>query len=168
MEQINVRRSEKLFDQIFRIAKALILKTSERTIEKAEAQKIFTQLAQETINNPGLTVEVLVNLSDLLLEELKVSGSDDAFNEVNYWTNKLLEFAKTQQSYSLLVETYLLQSQLALLELDIQKAQNLLFQVELLASEKKLGKYTQRITEEQESLQNNLSLWDKLLDQKAQ
>jgi hypothetical protein len=98
---------------------------------------------------------------------LKVSGSDGAFNEVIHWSNKLFEFAKTQQSYSLLIETYLLQSQLALLELDIQKAQNLLFQAELITSEKKLGKFAQRIAEEQESLHNNLSLWEKLIGQKA-
>ena len=165
LENINKKEDNRRIHQIYRIASAMLLKTSKRTIKKADAQRIFQQIAGEKIINYELTVDAMLNLCELLLDELQISGSEEVITEVKEWSNRLLEIAKTQHSYVLLVETYLLQSKLALLELDLQKAQELLDQALLLSKEKNLGKLSMILTIEQESIQKQLSKWEQILDQ---
>lgn len=165
LEIINNKEDNKRIHQIYRISSAMLLKTSKRTIKKADAQRIFQQIAEEEIINYELTVAAMLNLCELLLEELQTSGDEEVLDEVKEWSNRLSRIAKTQHSYVLLIETYLLQSKLALLELDLPKAQDLLDQALLLSNEKNLGKLKAIITVEQESLQKQLSKWEQILAQ---
>jgi hypothetical protein len=74
----------------------------------------------------SLTVTAMIHLCDLLLYELKVSGEDGLFGEIVDLVSRLLEIAKEHSSHSLLAETCLLQSKLALIELDMGRSRTLL------------------------------------------
>ncbi|MFX1253586.1 MAG: tetratricopeptide repeat protein [Promethearchaeota archaeon] len=167
LEQIkNKFKDIKLVDQFYRVAQAMLLKTSNRVIQKGKAQELFQQVAEEKIIHHELTIQAVLNLSELLLDELRMSGNEEVLKEVKTWSNKLLKLAHAQNSHSLLVETYLLQSNLALLELDTNRAQELLSQAQLLAEEKGLGQLATRSSTEYNSLVNQIRTWEKLIQER--
>jgi tetratricopeptide (TPR) repeat protein len=166
MKRINEKKYYRTVDLVFRVSQALLYKTSDRAIQRAEAQKILQQVANEELISFELAVEVLLNLSDLLLDELKSTGSKEALKEIKNHSNHLLKLSKTQNSYYLLSETYLLQSKLALLELDVKGAQKLLTQAEFIAEEKGLGKLTSKIVNERKLSSALIEKVEKLIDRK--
>ncbi|MFX0152793.1 MAG: tetratricopeptide repeat protein, partial [Candidatus Hodarchaeota archaeon] len=164
--QIHEKKAYRNIEQMYRVTQALVLKTSDRAIQRAESQKILQQLVLVEPVSLEIAVEVLLNLSDLLLDELKSIGSEEALKEIKNCSNRLLELSKTQSSYYLLAETYLLQSKLALLEFDVQEAQNLLSQAEFIAEEKDLGKLTSKLTKEKDLLSDLIERLDKVIDER--
>ncbi|MFX0124081.1 MAG: tetratricopeptide repeat protein [Candidatus Hodarchaeota archaeon] len=162
IKKINEKEDNIVLNQICRVAEALLLKTSKRITNVAKAQKLLQQVAEEEIIVFELTVDAILNLCDLLLTELRTFGNEEVLKEVKTWFNKLLELAQKQQSFSLLAETYLLQSRLALLELDTHQAQALLDEAKTLADENELQQLHTKILDEQFFLHEQSSRWDRL------
>ncbi len=126
LQQINERTDSRIVRHRYLIANALILKSHKRTRHKMKAEGILAKVVEEEVVDHALTVTAMIHLCDLLLFELKMTGEEEILDEVKNLTKKLSNIEKQQSSYSLLTETYVLQSELALLEMDIKKAQNLL------------------------------------------
>ena len=166
LKAINEKRNTNVIEQLYRIINAIILKSSERTIKRAESQKIFQELSKEQLFSIEFSVEVLVNLACLLLDELKISGSEEILNEISVCVDRLFEIAKTQHSYYLMCETYLLQSKLALLKFKTKESYHLISQAELIAEEKGFGTLTQKITNEKTILQSIISKFEMLVAEK--
>lgn len=166
LQQINKREENRVISQQYRVAKALVLKTSPRARKRGKAEELFEQVAEEEIVFYELTVLAILNLCDLLLFELRTIEDEEILNEVKTWSNKLLELADAQHSHSLLAETYILHSKLALLELDVKQARQLLIQAQSLAKEKGLKKLATKISNEQVSLIDQFYKWEKFIDQK--
>ena len=76
----------------------------------------------------------------------------------------MLNFAEDQHNYSLFVETHLLQSKTALLELDVEKAKQLLAQAQQIAEEKGLVRLAMMASGEYDSLLEQVSKWDSFID----
>ncbi len=166
IQKINEKEDNIVLSQICRVAEALLLKTSKRITNIAKAQKLLQQVAEEKIIFFELTVDAVLNLCDLLLAELRTFGNEEILSEVKSWSNKLLELAQKQHSFSLLAETYLLQSRLALLELDIEQAQILLDKAKNLADKNDLQQLHTKIMDEQFFLHEQSSKWERLTGQK--
>lgn len=165
IEQINKRTNNLVIDQRYRLAKALSLKTSKRARHKVKAGDILELLVEEEIVDHSLTTTAMIHLSDLLLSELKATGEEEVLREVKDLTQRLLDIAKQQSSHSLLVETYLLQSKLALIELDVEKADKLLTQAHIIAKEKGLNMLARKVMYEHELLQSQLNKWKLIIKQ---
>ncbi|MHA2362596.1 MAG: tetratricopeptide repeat protein [Candidatus Hodarchaeales archaeon] len=163
LKDLNKQEEIKSINQRYRIADALLLKNSTRTVKKAKAQEIFQQISEEQIVDHDLTILAMVNLCELLLLELKTSGDEEVLLEVKTWSNKLLDVAQKQMAYPLLVETHLLQSKLALIELDINKAQKLLNQARSYAEEKGLHKLAIKVSADHDVLLNEQSKWNDIV-----
>ncbi|MHA2293172.1 MAG: tetratricopeptide repeat protein [Candidatus Hodarchaeales archaeon] len=153
--------------QRYRVAKALMLKTSPRITDKASAQELLQQVINDELVDHDLVVLALLILCDSLLVELRMSGESEVLDEVKTLTMRLLTIAKQQPSYWLLAETYVLQSRLALFDLDLEKAQQFLDQSLLLAEEKGLKKLAVKIYSEQSRLRDQLDQWERLVEQEA-
>lgn len=166
LKEIKEKETNKLISQRFRLAKAAILKSSSRVIKRAEAQQLFQQVAHEEIINIELTIFALLNLCELLLMELRSTGNEEILSEVKTLLGQLLEITENQHSFIWLTETYLLQSKLALLELDLNQAQALLSKAEQLADEMGLSKLTTTITLECDLIQSQIRKWEKIMGQK--
>ncbi|MFX0088049.1 MAG: tetratricopeptide repeat protein, partial [Candidatus Hodarchaeota archaeon] len=165
--QINERTDNKIVNQRYLIANALLLKSYKRTRHKMKAQEILSTVVEEEVVNHSLTVTAMIHLCDLLLFELKMTGEDEILDEVKNLTKRLLDIAKEQSSYSLLTEIYVLQSKLALLEMNIEKAQNLLEQALLTAEDKGLRNQAIKIYCEKTSLEAQIEKWRHIVTQKA-
>ena len=92
-------------------------------------------------------------------------GDETVLNEVRKLTSKLQAIAESQDSYWLLVETYILQSKLALMELDLEKAQKLLTKADQIAGEKKFVQLTKTISIERVLLSSQFSKWERIISQ---
>jgi len=95
--------------QAYQTAKALVLKTSRRTRNRAEAEILLKQIAEEEITDFDIYILSLVSLCEFLLEELEISNEPEVLEEINPVIARLLEIAENQHSYSILAETNLLQ-----------------------------------------------------------
>jgi len=166
LQQIKERSDNRIIDQRYRIAKAFSLNTSNRARYKMKAAEILEQVVKEEVGDHSLTVIAMIHLCDLLLSELKMTGEDELFAEIKTLTSRLLEIAKQQSSSSLLAETYLLQSKLALIELDMGHARKFLTRAHFIAQEKGLRTLARAAAHEHNLLQSYMHKWETIVEQK--
>ena len=95
----------------------------------------------------------MIHLCDLLLLELKATRAEEVVEKVNELTQKLVTIAKEQASHPLVVETYMLQSKLALVDFEVNKARSLMNEAKSLADEKGLQRLSQIVQNEIDALQ---------------
>ncbi|MFX0090236.1 MAG: tetratricopeptide repeat protein [Candidatus Hodarchaeota archaeon] len=166
LQELNEKEENKRISQRYRVAKAIVLKTSDRVIQRGEAQQLLQQVINEEINEFELTVDAMLGLCELLLLELKTSGSVEVLEEVKTLITNLLEIAKAQNSHVWLTKSYWLQSKLALMELDLETAQQLLVQAQKIAENKGFQVLVTMISNEYGSLIGQISKWQKFVEEK--
>ena len=149
------------------IAEALILMTSSRFQNRAKAEELLKAVNEEEIESYEVTIDSLLATCDLLLDELRIMGNKDVLNELKELTNRLVEISKSQSSHLLLAQTYWLQAQLSLIELDIGQAKKFLIQAQLIAEEKDLQRLVLKISQEYYKLLNQAKQWSNLIERKA-
>ena len=167
LESVVSKADHKQSEQRLKIAEALILMTSSRFQNRAKAEELLREVNEDEILNHELTVDSLLITCDLLLDELRIMGNKDVLKELKELTNKLIELAKNQHSSLLLAQTYWLQSQLYLIELNIGRAKELLIQAQLLAEEKNLNRLVLKISQEYDKLLNQAKQWSNLIEKEA-
>ncbi len=163
LQQINERTDSRSISQRYRFARALSLRASKRARDKLEAEEILEHLVEEEIADHSLTVTAMIHLCDLLLFELKMTGEDELFRRIKDLTQQLLEIAEQQSSHSLLAETYLLQSKLALIELDMGRARTLLTEAHAIAKQKGLRVLARAVAHERDLLQSQVQMWELII-----
>ena len=83
MEQFTSQNESNLFNQIYLISKALVLKKSSRIRNRTEAELMLKKIIEKGITTPQLYLLSLVNLCELFLEELAMTNSKDVLDEIN-------------------------------------------------------------------------------------
>ncbi len=167
IKQISERTENRVVKHRYLIAHALILKSHKRTRHKMKAEELLLEVVEDKSVNHVLTITAMIHLCDLLLYELKMTGEDEILDEVKDLIEELHEIAKHQTSYSLLIETYVLQSKLALLEMDVQTAQKLLGKALVTAEKKGLRNLAIKIYSEKTLLETQIEKWEHLVKRKA-
>jgi tetratricopeptide (TPR) repeat protein len=167
MQQLSDSSDSKRIRVMYHLTKALILKTSSRAHNRAEAEKILREIVNEDMVDFELTTEALINLSDLLLVELRITSELELIEEIQSFITQLLDISESQNSYFFLAETVLLQAKLSLLTFDTVKAQRFLTQAQKIAERFKLNQLTDKIGQEREDLRKELNLWKNLKDSGA-
>jgi serine/threonine-protein kinase PknK len=166
LQQIVGRTDSRSISQRYRVARALFLKSSKRARDKLQAEEILEQVVEEEVADHALTVSAMIHLCDLLLFELKMTGEDELLGQIKDLTHRLLEIARQQSSHSLLAETYLLQSKLALIELDLGQARTLLEQALAIAEERGLRLLARTVAQERDLLQSQVLAWQLIIERK--
>lgn len=166
LQQLNEQEDNKRISMIYRVAEALVLKTSPRARHRVKAEELLEQVAKEEVVH-ATTVTARLNLCDLLLAELRTSDDPDLLGEVQTHVTRLLEIATQQHSHWLWAETYVLQAKLALVELNVQGARRFLDQAQRLAEERGLQRLAMRISTEHDTLLDQLGQWQDFIDRNA-
>ena len=167
LQKLDEKSDNPIIHQQTRLVEALRLKRAKRITEITKAQEIFKQISDDKIYDHEVTIFASFNLCDMLLAELQTYGDEAILLEIRTLTEKLLTIAKAQNSYPLLAQIYVLQSKLALIELDTNKAQQLLSQAQILAEEKGLQRLAIRISNEHDKLLEQLTTWESLVEKNA-
>ncbi|MCK5184879.1 MAG: hypothetical protein KAQ95_11280 [Candidatus Heimdallarchaeota archaeon] len=85
--------------------------------------------------------------------------------QVSKQIDEVFQKAEEKQQHNMIVNLYRLKAQLALVELDVKKAVDMLVTARTIAKEKDLELLVQEITREQKKLEEQISMWTKFQEQ---
>ncbi|MFV2016196.1 MAG: hypothetical protein ACC656_12255, partial [Candidatus Heimdallarchaeota archaeon] len=143
------------------LAQALIHKSKSRAKDKTEAQKLLTQIIYGNLHQSipfNFTLLAMLHLSELLLDELRTYGNDEVLKEVDDLTRKIYEMAQERQLVYEIIHILILQSKLAFLGLELDKANKILQQAHLIAEERSLDNLLPTIESEEKKLEEEIGL----------
>ncbi|NHJ87324.1 MAG: tetratricopeptide repeat protein [Asgard group archaeon] len=170
LEDSNKKMDNRIVDHSYRTAKAMLLKTSMRSINRAEAEKILVSVINEEVAISNVTIIALINLCELLLEEFRITGELEVLTQLQTHTQKLVEIAQNQESPSLTLEaqhlriiTLWLQAQHSIKKVDLKEIQELLVNTQELAEMKGLLRIASKIFNKHNKLLEQLDVWDEFL-----
>ncbi len=166
LEQIDAQSDSAAINQRFRVSKALLLKKSQRTRDHVIAEEILEKIVEEDVSDHAITTEAMIHLCDLLLLELKTTRAEEVLDKVKDLTQQLVIIAENQASHNLLVETYMLQSKLALIDFEVNEPRRLMTEAKKLADEKGLQRLSQIVQNEIDALQQEFKRWESILEAK--
>jgi tetratricopeptide (TPR) repeat protein len=168
LEDLHERQpSDKLTHLHYRLGEALVLKTSRRFINKAQAQKILTEIVDDEMVIQYYGSLAQINLCELLLDELKAYGEVEVFEETKALVQKLYEQAQKEHSFSLEVNALILQAKFAMIEGNLVKSTRLLNQAGLTIEEKGLGSLAEKVSFENQRLEEQVDTWHYLIQTNA-
>ncbi len=147
-------------EHLYFLAKSIYLK-HQREIETAgESKKILLELINKQNVDYSISIEAILNLCELLLIELSTTEDISILMEVKGFINQLTEIASYQNLYPLLAETYLLQAQLALIEIKIDEARYFISNAQQIAEERGLRRLAIIISNEYDMILDKLDQWN--------
>ncbi|MCK4380833.1 MAG: tetratricopeptide repeat protein, partial [Candidatus Lokiarchaeota archaeon] len=162
LEEFAHQNESRIFNQVHIISKALVLKKSGRIRNHTEAELLLKQITEDEISSPQLYLLALVNLCELFLEELDMTNNSEVLDELNPLIAQLSNIAKDQNAYLWLAEIKLLQAKLALIQMKIKEAEQLITQSQQIAELHGLNLLAIRISIEHDTLLEQLSTWNSL------
>ena len=167
LEQLNNQLKNKTINLIILFNKALILKSSPRIINKGKAAEIFKQILENEDSIYDLNLRSLLNLCELLLMELQLTGDLEVLDDLNHYITQLSDIAGNSGSFWIWGETYLLQAKSSLIAFDLNEARRLLAQGQQIVEKYGLNLLAMKISNEHDELLKQLEMWEKLKESKA-
>ncbi|MHA1974806.1 MAG: transcriptional regulator, partial [Candidatus Hodarchaeales archaeon] len=122
----------------YEISKAIILKSQKRLKDISDAKEILLNVIKEAKTTKYLLTFAIIHLCDILILELDFLHSEELFQQIKDMITELLEQAKSQKLFNLLVQLYLLEAQVKLIELDFESSKKFLLKAQKLAEDKGL------------------------------
>ncbi|MFX1311570.1 MAG: tetratricopeptide repeat protein [Promethearchaeota archaeon] len=167
LEQLVDKTQSPIYTQLYKIVKALVLKNSGRIRNRTEAELLLKENVETEYIIPISYLASLVNLCDLYLEELYITNNSEVLNDLIPLINKMLQFAEKQNSYLWLSETKLLQAKLALIQMKVEEAKQLLTHAQRIAELHGLSLLASKISNEHDNLLIQLHEWENLREMDA-
>ncbi|MFW9968715.1 MAG: tetratricopeptide repeat protein [Candidatus Odinarchaeota archaeon] len=165
LEEMNQLKDQEEYEIIrlnYLINKALLLKANPRARNLSKAEKILKKALEEDIVLYEAHIDALLNLCDIFLLDLHNTNDPEILNELQPYISRLLNIAEENNSYSLIVETNLLQARLALLTFDIKNARKLLSKAQEIAEKYGLNRLSMKISDEHDNLLKQIDMWENL------
>jgi tetratricopeptide (TPR) repeat protein len=147
LEEIDSKNLQRLI----LISESLILRNSDDIEDRIRAEVLFDQLLQEDLSYE-YKIEILLQLSDLLLFELKRTSNERYLEKLQDTIDTLVEIGTENNSSIIIVESLWFKSQLSLLNLEIDKARELLTQALDIAERKGFNQIALKLTKSKEQL----------------
>ncbi|NPD90609.1 MAG: tetratricopeptide repeat protein [Asgard group archaeon] len=163
-------KNDLAINQRYRLVTALINKATMQPENSAEIENLLVSIVEEDITRSWETVVALLNLCDLLLKKYQIDGDKYILNELQNYTQKLVEFSQKQESYTLKLEaqhirilTLWLQAQHSTTHIDLNEIQSLLANTLQIAEMKGLTGLAKRIFDKHRNMLDHLEVWDEFL-----
>ncbi|MFX0061860.1 MAG: tetratricopeptide repeat protein [Candidatus Hermodarchaeota archaeon] len=167
LEQLQTRTPNPWIHLCSRLAEALVLKQSPRLKEKIRAQTLFEQLVQEEVLWFDMTALAIIQLSELLIAEVKFYGEPDVWEEAKALIDKLYVMAQDQHSFSMSVEALLLRAKAAVVDGKLPQALRYYEQARLTATEKDLTGLLAKVDTEQQRFEADFEKMQSLIQSNA-
>jgi tetratricopeptide (TPR) repeat protein len=167
LEEVANKTESQVFNYLYTVAKALVLKNSGRIRNRTEAEILLKQVIKSEYSTPPLYLLSLVNLCELFLEELLLTDNPEVLDEIDPLMAKIVKFAEKQHAYLWLAETRLLQAKLALIQMKIEEAKQILTQAQRVAELHGLNLLAIKISAEHDNLLEGIKVWENLKKSKA-
>jgi hypothetical protein len=167
LKQISTETGYKSINQIYQLASIIVLKESGDISELGNAVKLIDEFLAEKDIPLDWRLEALYSLLEIRIKELQLSPNIETLREVQKRLHHLEVVAEEEPLLWLLANIYRLQSRLALIQLDPQRAIELLNKAQNIAEEIKVVLLKKKIEEDREKINQQLDMWNKLQEQKA-
>ncbi|MHA1256864.1 MAG: tetratricopeptide repeat protein [Promethearchaeota archaeon] len=143
------------------LIRALVLSTSSRMRDRAEAEAILKEIPKE---NPSIRVtnSALIGLCNLYFEEYRIFNQMEILEDIQPLIDHLQRNARDSNSYSLLANMKLIQAKLALLQINMVDARKLLTEAQNIADKHGLQLLAGEISREHDRLLEELKLWESI------
>ncbi|MHA2100932.1 MAG: tetratricopeptide repeat protein [Candidatus Kariarchaeaceae archaeon] len=155
--QIAEKNPNERIKVIKNLSHAIILKNNPRSKYKAEAQTILEEIIKEN-KIFRISLDAALHLSELLLDELQMYGSDEVLEEVEKLTRNIYEMAQEHQLYPLIVEVLILRAKLEFINLKMDETDKLLQQAHLIAEERGLDRLLNSVEQEENRMALEIKL----------
>ncbi|MFX1532079.1 MAG: tetratricopeptide repeat protein, partial [Promethearchaeota archaeon] len=139
----------------YKFAKARILTSSSRTRDRAEAEKMIKEFITEYDTliksgtwSGGSPYPWYLLICGLYLKELRLTNDLAVLNDIKPFIARLLKELEHTNSYTLQVQTYLLQGKISLLDMNMGDARRHLTQAQRIAEEHSLQLLAREISAE--------------------
>ncbi len=152
-----------IFIDLYQICEAKLLLSNKNTRDRAKAEVLLKQVIEKN-SYFEFTTAALAELCNLLILEFSLSRNVEDIKEIEIYTKKLLKIAEYSNSHSVLAETYLLQANLALIQIDLDGAKSLLTRAQNIAEVNDLNLLAQKISSEHDILLEKIDEWEKFND----
>ena len=163
LHSIQEENEYQIIKQRYKIAQGIVLKDNSRLLSRMKAQDIFKEIAEDEIIDHEISILAMFHLLDSLLFELSLSGNIDVLDEAKNLLIELQNIAEKQNSHSLLAKTCLLESKLALLEINFDKAATEISKALTIAQTKGLTSLAMLISIEQDNLLKQKEKWEAII-----
>jgi len=167
LEGINNQEKNKFYNLIYRLNKALVLKMSLRARDRADAEDLLKEIINEEVIIMEPKIIAILNLCNLLLKELQITGYMEIVDELRQYISQLLYISEQLHSYLFMAETYLLQAKLSLLTLNLKESKRFFTQARQIAKKWGLTQLSMKIENEQEDFLKQINKWEKLKEENA-
>ncbi|MFX0116980.1 MAG: tetratricopeptide repeat protein, partial [Candidatus Hodarchaeota archaeon] len=167
LESIDQKEENPLISQTYRLSKAIILKTSRKMINRAEAQQLLQQIVEEEVKKHSVTIIAMLHLCELFLDEVRSYGNTDAFQGAKTIIQRIYPLAQAQHSFSLIIEVLILQAKLALVDGNLIVAARFLDQARVTAEEKGLDLLAAKVLAERQNLEDQYDTWQEFIQSNA-
>ncbi|MFX1536402.1 MAG: hypothetical protein ACFFDI_19460 [Promethearchaeota archaeon] len=133
-----------------------------------DLQTLFKQIINEgAASRRDLTMMAITHLCDLLLFESKATGETDVWEEAKILIEQLDVQAQEQQLFFIMVDALILRAKCAAVEGKLSQALKYYDEAQVIASEKKLGLWIQKVFVERKRFEEEFEKWRTLIQQNA-
>lgn len=136
------------------------------TVFKKDTIQMLEELLQENLSY-SLRVQVSIHLSDMLLENIYISGNVALLQRVQEILYDIYIHSVRRNNYVVIIESLKLQSKIALLQGSYEKAKHLLLNAEEICAGKQLKHLGEVIAKELQMIQNQKSMMRELINSNA-
>jgi len=166
LKEINQEEENPLVDFRAKLSEALILKLDIRSKSRVKAEELLEQIIKKEIIDFNLYLEAMLNLCELYVIEIKLTGNKEVLKDIRGLLEKLFVIAMQQKSFWVLAQVHWIQAHLALINWDINKAQKSLTEAQIIAEERGYNHLAKRISHEFDKTLNQMDLWEQLRENK--
>ncbi|MFX1570089.1 MAG: tetratricopeptide repeat protein [Promethearchaeota archaeon] len=142
--------------------KALMLKTSGRSRNRAEAESLLRKILEDHEVVPEMFTMALISLCELYLEDLNLFNNLELLEDINPLIIQMLEYAEARQTYLYFAEAKLLQAKLALVQMNTKEAEKILVEAQHIAEAHNYKLLSMKISSEHDTLLAQLDVWNEL------
>ena len=153
-------RPQHLSHKLSKLSKAIVLKNISSDTKFQEIFRLLEEVAYDTLIHDELNKTALYHLCDSYFRKLIESNDLDILDQIKDKVKDLENMAKKQSSSVLLAEALLLDSQLSLLELEIDAAKLLLLKAQKIAEEREIHRLANLISNAYDNILDNVDQWE--------
>ncbi len=167
LKELNEETGFERINHIYRFSTISVLKASGNINDLVKAAELLNEFLAEERFSTFNKLSVLYSLLEIRLKELQLSPNADNLKEVQKRLFHLEVEAEDRQLRRFLADVYRLQSQLALVELEMNKAIELLEKAQSIAKEIDVELLKIEIKRDREKIDQQLKMVQKYQEQKA-
>ncbi len=162
LELIKNHEENKIIQQRYFLASAMVLRKSNSKGSLLKAEIYLRNIVEDEIRYHDITVKALLMFSEILLDKFENTNNILIIDDLKRNIEKMVKIIKNTNSYSLLVESLLLNAKIELLDFNFDSCQKYLDKALKIANEYELNRIKFKILNEYDNFIKNLSFWEKI------